>query len=506
MVATDSPRNGSDRRRHDREGSEVGFRRLLNFLLLAGGAIVLLALSSNSLAISRNVGIAGDVPDADLMATVANQMQSYEHQMRSRVTKIEKDLERVANETQITSLQSRTERMEEALVSSEKQVSFLQSRLEKMEKDLEHEHEHVSDAKEQPTQLRRSAEAVSPQGSPTATDDFTSDFARLHQADDEESFSACLLIMDDNHRLSEWIAYHYFAMPLRHLVVTIDPRSRTSPSKILDRWRPLMNITLWGDEDFKFAPNALQNLNETNGQAKTLLHRSRQEYFYKHCATHLKKQKRTWTSFHDIDEFLTVDQHHVNNTDTLLKQPGSILQTLLNVRSTQPNNTHFQKNCITVPRVSYGSIESSIDEVQKDVPSFLDGMKFDTLRYRHRGKHGSGGPVKSILDVTYAIGSKKYRVHQLIGPEHCSSKWTTENVLGIHHYMGSWASYSFRDDARRGKEHSFKRWEAKANIATIKNDDEIRPWIQGFVDYVGEPLAKHLLQDVGEFEENSVNA
>jgi hypothetical protein len=262
----------------------------LNFLLLAGGAIVLLALSSNSLAISRNVGISGDVPDADLMATVANQMQSYEHQMRSRVTKIEKDLERVANETQITSLQSRTERMEEALVSSEKQVSFLQSRLEKMEKDLEHEHEHVSDAKEQPTQLRRSAEAVSPQGSPTATDDFTSDFARLHQADDEESFSACLLIMDDNHRLSEWIAYHYFAMPLRHLVVTIDPRSRTSPSKILDRWRPLMNITLWGDEDFKFAPNALQNLNETNGQAKTLLHRSRQEYFYKHCATHLKNR------------------------------------------------------------------------------------------------------------------------------------------------------------------------------------------------------------------------
>jgi hypothetical protein len=496
MAAADSPRQGLDRRRSDREGPEVGFRRLLNFLLLAGGVIVLLALSSNSLAISRNVGISGDVPDIDLMATVTSQMQAHEHQISSLRS-------RAANETQITSLQSRAERMEEALLSSEKQISFLQSRLEKMEKYLEHEHEHISYARQQPSQLRLPAEAASPQGPSTATDDFTSDFARLHEADGEESFSACLLIMDDNHRLSEWIAYHYFAMPLRHLVVTIDPRSRTSPAKILDRWRPLMNITLWGDEDFKFAPNALQKLNETDGKAKTRLHRSRQEFFYRHCSTYLKKQKRTWTSYHDSDEFLTVDKHYVNNTDTLMKHPGHVLQTLLSVRSTQPNNTHFQKNCITVPRASYGSIESSSDQVQKDVPSFLDGMKFDTLRYRHRGKHGTGGPVKSILDVTYATRARKYAVHQLIGPEHCSSKWTTENVLGIHHYMGSWASYSYRDDARRGKEHSYKRWKKRSNVGAIKNDDEIRPWIQGFVDYIGEPLAKHLLQDVGELEDDN---
>jgi hypothetical protein len=69
--------------------------------------------------------------------------------------------------------------------------------------------------------------------------------------------------------------------------------------------------------------------------------------------------------------------------------------------------------------------------------------------------------------------------------------------------MGSWASYSFRDDARRGKDHSLKRWEARSNVGAVKNDDEIRPWIQSFVDYVGEPLAKHLLQDVGEFEDDN---
>jgi hypothetical protein len=29
------------------------------------------------------------------------------------------------------------------------------------------------------------------------------------EAGEDETFSACLLIMDDNHRLSEWISYHY---------------------------------------------------------------------------------------------------------------------------------------------------------------------------------------------------------------------------------------------------------------------------------------------------------
>jgi hypothetical protein len=186
-----------------------------------------------------------------------------------------------------------------------------------------------------------------------------------------------------------------------------------------------------------------------------------------------------------------------------MKMPGNVLQTLRNVRSTQPNNTHFQKNCITVPRVTYGSIESSTEEVQKDVPPFLDGLKFDTLRFRHRGKHGTGGPVKSILDVTYAIRKKMYGIHQLIGDVHCSSKWTTHNILGIHHYMGSWESYSYRDDARRGKEHSRKRFDQRANVRSVMNDDEVRPWIKGFVEYVGEPLARHLLQDVGKFDDNN---
>jgi hypothetical protein len=63
--------------------------------------------------------------------------------------------------------------------------------------------------------------------------------------------AAALLIKDDNHWLIEWLAYHYHVLPLRHLVVTIDPDSKTSPRKILDRWKGLMRIDIWEEKVFK---------------------------------------------------------------------------------------------------------------------------------------------------------------------------------------------------------------------------------------------------------------
>jgi hypothetical protein len=460
------------------------------FYLFILGAVgtVLCSLYSISFVISRNALDYG-VSDVAVMAVVTGQLKDYENQLsslRTQFAKFEEELEQVANETQISLLQSRLVKIEQSLgQASAPKAKELPSHTEQVSS--------VSKAEDQPSQVTVSEERAS---------DYSSDISRLLKGEEgeDESFSACLLIMDDNHRLSEWIAYHYFAMPLRHLVVAVDPRSRTSPVKILDRWRPLMNVTVWGDADFGFMSN-MTALNETDVQAKTNMHRKRQAAFYKRCALHLQKKKLKWTSFHDVDEFLSVDQDFANNTDALYTTPGSVLQTLRSVRATEPNNTHFQKNCITVPRVTYGSVESSSQEVQKDVPSFLDGMKFDTLRFRHRGEHGTGGPVKSILDVTHAPKTGRYAVHQLLGSKRCSRKYTIHTILGIHHYIGSWESFSFRDDARQARERG--RFDKLSTLTSVMNDDEIRPWVKGFVEYVGEPLAKHLLQDVGEFGDNN---
>jgi hypothetical protein len=61
---------------------------------------------------------------------------------------------------------------------------------------------------------------------------------------DDSSFSACLLVMDENFRLQEWIAYAYVTLPLRYLVVTVDPKSKLSPTEKLDIFRSELNMTI----------------------------------------------------------------------------------------------------------------------------------------------------------------------------------------------------------------------------------------------------------------------
>ena len=53
------------------------------------------------------------------------------------------------------------------------------------------------------------------------------------------TFSACLLVKDDNQLLPEWLAYHYTTMPLRRLIVGVDPLSLTRVEPILDKFRDL---------------------------------------------------------------------------------------------------------------------------------------------------------------------------------------------------------------------------------------------------------------------------
>ena len=62
--------------------------------------------------------------------------------------------------------------------------------------------------------------------------------------------------------------------------------------------------------------------------------------------------------------------------------------------------------------------------------------------------------------------------------------------------MGTWESYSFRDDSRRGGERSRETWEFQAEDQD-GTDDNIRPWLDGFVKAHGKEATKSLLQGVG---------
>ncbi|KAL3816693.1 hypothetical protein ACHAXA_009132 [Cyclostephanos tholiformis] len=141
---------------------------------------------------------------------------------------------------------------------------------------------------------------------PAAIKNFASNDDGVDKVDSEgESFSACILIMDENHRLSEWIGYHYFAMSLRYLVVAVDPHSKTSPSQILNRWRDRMTIVEWTDSNF--TDKFLINLNTDGHIKKTKKHRARQADFYLECTRHLQSHNRTWTSYHAMRKSSSVN-------------------------------------------------------------------------------------------------------------------------------------------------------------------------------------------------------
>ena len=130
------------------------------------------------------------------------------------------------------------------------------------------------------------------------------------------SWSACLLIKDSNVILPEWLAYHYTVLPLRRLIVGVDPNSVTDPQPIFDQYSAIgMNITVWRNHSYwidgrkqhekrDFQPTE-ELLNMQIGHRylhdRLIYH---QKVFYTQCLRTLKRENRTWTAVIDTDEFL----------------------------------------------------------------------------------------------------------------------------------------------------------------------------------------------------------
>jgi len=311
--------------------------------------------------------------------------------------------------------------------------------------------------------------------------------------DGGDSFSACLLVQDENpvryslwplspgcdgsplphgalslvfspilfQRLPEWLGYSYYALPLRWVVVAVDPRSRTSPTEILEKWRARtdMRIFEWSDADIvshlstratnattatplidPAAASAAEIARNESLLAKiapypgdddrtlTSKHRLRQGLFYQACTRFLKQRGRSWTAYVDIDEYVTLNYDVLHNSthSDFQRRSGSILRMVkaLSNSSSGGNNgdederpvvaassttntrfwySHFQKSsCVTLSRGTISAYESTADEVARDMPKFVDPSRLDTLRFRYRAspRKNKDGPAKSIVDVS----------------------------------------------------------------------------------------------------------
>ena len=97
----------------------------------------------------------------------------------------------------------------------------------------------------------------------------------------------------------------------------------------------------------------------------------------------------------------------VHDVETDLTSPGAFLSFLQHEQQQQDENNetvlHTQGPCIMMPRVRYGSVESTIEEIHDNVSHSINASAFTTLRFRKYGNpmqkrmHGAG---KTLLDVS----------------------------------------------------------------------------------------------------------
>jgi hypothetical protein len=267
------------------------------------------------------------------------------------------------------------------------------------------------------------------------------------------TIAACLLTMDDNHFLIEWLAYHYHVLPLRHLIVAVDPRARTSPQEIFNRWDGLINITVWNDTDI-FGNEEVEGVADAERvkeENKLLtLHRIRQMFLYEKCMRQLKSDGHQWVMLLDTDEFMVVKADHHED----IRWPGSVLKYLKEEAPTNGNTPA----CLPLPRRRYGTKESLLRYQNKHVPKDFNSSDFLTMRWRHYGMKDKNVTIKSMIDVSrvdwddlHVNPRKSYGVHAPL--DICGDRVEmslSESKLIASHYPGTWEQYNFRKDAREG--------------------------------------------------------
>ncbi|KAL7580481.1 hypothetical protein ACA910_003614 [Epithemia clementina (nom. ined.)] len=115
----------------------------------------------------------------------------------------------------------------------------------------------------------------------------------------------------------------------------------------------------------------------------------------------------------------------------------------------------LHNGCFVAARNYYGALEQdNWDRVQQDVPIYLNGTHFETLRWLHRTTDRdigrNNGPGKSILRVYDGMGKKELNftgfVHKV--DRSCQDPPVSGNPFCLRHYLGSWDSYSNHFDCR----------------------------------------------------------
>jgi hypothetical protein len=339
----------------------------------------------------------------------------------------------------------------------------------------------------------------------------------------QESFAACILVLDQNHRLTEWIAYHYFALPLRTLIVAYDPKSTLRARKLVQRWKSVMNIIEWEDDDY-LPPNWAAQMTRIKGDVG--VHRRRQPRFMKECTKIAASQKIKRVLHADVDEYLRINRNVVSTDIVNASEPGHITKFLNQLE--HKNNTLFPEStngygraCTCFSRYHYVQVLNDpsnrmTHEYNSPASSFVgkeQEVYFDTLRYPYRAGFITGLP-KGIINLKYIsnpeLSRAKNDVHLPLGKEYCERPNLNTTLFIFNHYIGSYESflYSVHNDPRYNMTRD--KWEERVygggGMLTGQDawktlppvlDDTIVEWLPAFYQWQSEEVASWLLRDTG---------
>eukprot|EP00986_Skeletonema_menzelii_P012984 scaffold7348_cov144-Skeletonema_menzelii.AAC.6 len=316
------------------------------------------------------------------------------------------------------------------------------------------------------------------------------------------SFSACLIIKDDNIILPEWLAYHYTVLPLDRLIVGVDALSHTDPTPILEAFQTLgMKITTWKNDSFwkdgreSWAKKEFTITNSTSYDELRRRKRYRQNIFYEACLQKLQKERRTWTMMIDADEYLAFNFYDESENNSSLEY--NVSNTRSEINQSPPDTmadvvSHWDIDpklpCVTFARYLFVSKETFDDNIIEMPHQLLlhpgfNASLFHTLRYRQRAPLNGQQAGKSIIDASRYDGTPITNPHRI--PKLCfgSNVFPNNKVMPfrVHHYVGSWEAFRSPGFDPRG------RWtfDNRNNVKNIVEDSTMSAWLDRFTALVG---------------------
>jgi len=322
--------------------------------------------------------------------------------------------------------------------------------------------------------------------------------------------SFCLFFKEDNDKLLEWLSWHYYSGPIKHLMICEQPHAKEYAKTRLagSGWNDLVDIQTVeaGKDYFHSRENVtyLQRLQEGDEELKYDLHRPIQGSCYQHCIKEMRSQGLSWVFFIDTDEFL-IPRERPYNTKAVWSQGVAGYRGVF--RKMIEEEEWTRRQCVYFPRIMF----HNGTEFDNSDPR----ARFQTMNFKHHRFGYENAPGKSALDVSRLERFDYKNPHEKINPR-CEDENFPNYIdprkfnisLQANHYLGTRETYMYRKDPHRSED----KWNEKArkyggiqdgkygidhkgNKFLIRKEmfGSLDGWVEEFVKDVGSLAAERLL-------------